>query len=51
VTTLDNLHKSAKRWLKALRTNDPDARKRLALAYPAAPADPVLRDIQHALAR
>ena len=51
MTTLDNLHKSAKRWLKALRTNDPDARKRLALAYPAAPADPVLRDIQHALAR
>ena len=51
MTTLDNLHKSAKRWLKALRTNDPDARKRLARAYPAAPADPVLRDIQHALAR
>jgi uncharacterized protein len=50
VTTLDNLHKSAKRWLKALRINDADARKRLALAYPAAPARPVLRDVQHALA-
>jgi uncharacterized protein len=50
VTTLDNLHKSAKRWLKALRINDADARKRLALAYPAAPARPVLRDVQYALA-
>ena len=47
----DNLRKEAKRWLKALRANDPDARARLTRAYPNAPAPPVLRDVQHALAR
>ena len=46
-----NLRKEAKRWLKALRANDPDARARLTRAYPNAPALPVLRDVQHALAR
>src|SRR4029453_5325653 len=46
-----NLRKEAKRWLKALRANDPDARARLTRAYPSAPALPVLRDVQHALAR
>lgn len=50
-TTLDNLRKSAKRWLKALRTGDSAALERLRRAYPAAPANPVLRDVQHALAR
>lgn len=50
-TTLDTLKKDAKRWLKALRTGDPEARKRLAAVWPDAPAEPALRDIQHALAR
>jgi ankyrin repeat protein len=49
-TRLDTLRKDAKRWLKALRAGDPDARARLAAAWPGAPAEPVLRDIQHALA-
>jgi ankyrin repeat protein len=49
-TRLDTLRKDAKRWLKALRTGDPDARDRLAAAWPDAPAEPALRDIQHALA-
>jgi uncharacterized protein len=51
VSSLDNLKKEAKRWLKALRAGDADARARLTQAYPAAPDAPVLRDIQHALAR
>ena len=46
----DNLRTEAKRWLKALRANDPDARARFTRAYPKAPALPVLRDVQHALA-
>jgi hypothetical protein len=50
-TSLDTLRKEAKRWLKALRTGDPDARLRFERAHPAAPATPVLRDVQHALAR
>ena len=45
-TTLENLKKEAKRWLKALRANDPEARERFANG----PAHPVLRDVQHALA-
>jgi hypothetical protein len=48
---MDNLRREAKRWLKALRANDPDAQARLARAYPQAPTLPVLRDVQHALAR
>jgi hypothetical protein len=48
---MDNLRKEAKRWLKALRASDPDARARFERAYPNAPAAPVLRDVQHALAR
>ena len=48
---MDSLRKEAKRWLKALRANDPDARARFERAYPKAPATPVLRDVQHALAR
>jgi ankyrin repeat protein len=49
-TRLDTLRKDAKRWLKALRAGDPDARNRLAAAWPKAPVEPALRDIQHALA-
>jgi ankyrin repeat protein len=49
-STLDNLKKEAKRWLKALRADDERARARLRRAYPQAPAEPTLRDIQHALA-
>jgi ankyrin repeat protein len=51
VSTLDNFRKDAKRWLKALRAGDRDARLRLERAYPAAPVTPTLRDVQHALAR
>jgi ankyrin repeat protein len=51
VSTLDNLRKNAKRWLKALRDGDADARARLVRANPGAPEEPTLRDIQHALAR
>jgi uncharacterized protein len=51
VTTVDNLRKAAKRWLKSLREGDPDARARLARAYPGASTEPTLRDVQHALAR
>ena len=50
-TSLENLKKEAKRWLKELRANDRDARVRFEHAYPAAPPKPVLRDVQHALAR
>src|SRR5688572_4212277 len=49
-STLDSLKKEAKRWLKALRANDERMRARLRRAYPQAPAEPTLRDIQHALA-
>src|SRR5262245_26154401 len=48
---LENLKKEAKRWLRALRTGDEQARARLERAYPAAPANLGLRDVQHALAR
>jgi ankyrin repeat protein len=51
MSSLDNARKSAKRWLQALRAHDRDARERLRRAYPAAPSDPTLRDVQHALAR
>jgi ankyrin repeat protein len=49
-TALENLKKEAKRWLKALRANDLEARRRLERAYPAAPAELGLRDVQRALA-
>jgi hypothetical protein len=49
-STLDNLKKEAKRWLTALRANDKRAYARLRRAYPQSPAEPTLRDIQHALA-
>ena len=50
-TSLENLRKEAKRWLKALRAGDAEAGARLKRAHPAAPKHPVLRDVQHALAR
>jgi ankyrin repeat protein len=51
VTTVDNLRKAARRWLKSLREGDPEAGARLARAYPGAPKQATLRDVQHALAR
>jgi hypothetical protein len=48
---MDNLRTEAKRWLRALRANEPNARARFERAHPKAPATPVLRDVQHALAR
>ena len=51
MSTLDNLKKSARRWLKALRADDADPHARLSRADPKAPARPNLRDVQHALAR
>jgi Leucine Rich repeat len=50
-TTLDTLKAEAKRWLKALRANNDEARARLDRALPEAPPAPTLRDVQHALAR
>jgi hypothetical protein len=50
-TSLSTLRKEAKRWLRELRHQDADARARLDRAYPSAPEVPVLRDVQHALAR
>jgi predicted nicotinamide N-methyase len=51
VTTLDNFRKAAKRWLESVRDGDAEARARLVRAYPAAPPQPTLRDVQHAVAR
>lgn len=50
-TSLENLKKEAKRWLKALRDADPQAVARFTAASPAGPETPGLRDVQHALAR
>jgi hypothetical protein len=50
-TTLDNLKREAKRWLRALEEGDAAARARLIEARPDAPEAPTLRDVQHALAR
>jgi ankyrin repeat protein len=49
-TTLENLKREAKRWLRAMRAADVDARARFARAFPGAPDMPTLRDVQHALA-
>src|SRR5260221_8244843 len=49
-STLDNLKKEAKRWLKELRANAVEARTRLKRALPNASALPTLREVQHALA-
>lgn len=50
-TSAEKLRKEAKRWLKAVRAAEADAKRRLTAAWPTAPAEPGLRDIQHALAR
>jgi hypothetical protein len=50
-TTLDHLRLTAKRWLKALRANDPQAREYFQRNYPTHTGTPVLRDVQYALAR
>ncbi len=49
-TDLDTIRKDAKRWLKALRSGDGAAQERLRAASADAPAEPGLRDVQHALA-
>lgn len=49
-TTLENLKREAKRWLKALRGNVAEARARFHSALPNVPELPTLRDVQHALA-
>src|SRR3954470_23523542 len=51
MAVLDNLKKTAKRWLKALRANDADAIARLRRVLPNAPAQFCLRVVQHAVAR
>jgi hypothetical protein len=51
MSSLDNLRKAAKRWLNALRAHDAEAHARFRRAFPDGPADPGLRDVQHALAR
>jgi hypothetical protein len=50
-TSIETLRKEAKRWLRALGAGDADARARFERAWPAAPPNPTLRDVQHALAR
>ncbi|HEY7234951.1 MAG TPA: ankyrin repeat domain-containing protein, partial [Gemmatimonadaceae bacterium] len=50
-SSLENLKREAKRWLEALRANDPAARTRFQRAIPFPPAEPTLRDVQFALAR
>jgi ankyrin repeat protein len=50
-TSLENLKKEAKRWLKALGANNHEAQERLERAYPGASRNPSLREVQHALAR
>ena len=50
-SSLETLKREAKRWLAALRENDPDARARLARSHPSAPPNATLRDVQLALAR
>src|SRR4030095_16551209 len=49
-TTLDNLRREARRWLKALREGSPEAREQFERACPKHTRTPVLRDVQHALA-
>jgi hypothetical protein len=48
--TLESLKKEAKRWLHALRQNQPDSRTRLEQIVSDPPAKPTLRHVQHALA-
>ena len=50
-STLENLKREAKRWLKLLRGGDSAARARFERAHPSPPLEPGLRDVQLALAR
>jgi len=50
-TSLENLKKEAKRWLKELRADNFDARARLERTLTKLPANIALRDVQRALAR
>ena len=50
-TSLETLRKEAKRWLKALRADVGDARRRFDAAYPMPIGAVTLRSVQHALAR
>lgn len=50
-STPDLCRQDAKRWLASLRAGDPQALQRLRDAWPQAPAEPTLRDVQHAVAR
>src|SRR5262245_11051564 len=50
-SSLETLKKEAKRWLRALRAGDAEARSRLVAVTPAARTHPSLRDVQMALAR
>lgn len=50
-TTIEHLHREAKRWLKALRARDTKATARFDRWHPKPPANPTLRDVQFALAR
>ena len=50
-SSLDNLKKEAKRWLKALRAGDePCTSASAARVFPRPLAELTLRDVQHALA-
>jgi ankyrin repeat protein len=49
-SSLQSLRKEAKRWLKALREHDREARARLQRTWARAPDVPGLREVQHALA-
>ena len=48
--SLGSFRKEAKRWLKTIRENDAGARARLERALGRMPAEPSLREVQHALA-
>jgi uncharacterized protein len=50
-SSIEALRKEAKRWLKALRAQDPTAHERFRRSHPGAPLQPGLRDVQYALAR
>jgi uncharacterized protein len=50
-SSLENLKKEAKRWLKQVRSGEPGARARLLAAHAQCAPEPTLRDVQLALAR
>jgi uncharacterized protein len=49
-SSLENLKREAKRWLKAVREGDRELRARIERSVPDLPAEPRLRDVQRALA-